>query len=247
MATYRRLLRLESLSHPLLLKFSMEAPGTYHHSLNVANLAYKAAKSIKADALLTRVGAYYHDIGKLKNPVFYIENQNKTDKSPHDELQDPEKSAKIIIDHVKYGIELGKEYKLPSEVIAFISEHHGTSRIKYFFEMAKKMGLKPREKDFTYPGPKPLSPETAILMLADVIEAKIRLLNKVNKTTITQTVYESVQEKIDEKQLELSGLTQKQLDQICQSFISTLAVMYHQRINYPKKEVHYAKFNNNKK
>ncbi len=242
LATFRRLLRLESFSHPLLLKLSLEAPGTYHHSLTVANLAYKAAKAIKADSLLTRIGGYYHDIGKVENPAFYIENQKKGENSPHENIKDPKKSAQIIIGHVKYGIKLGKEYNLPTEVIAFIPEHHGTSRIKYFFELAKKMGLKPREKDFSYPGPKPLSLETAILMLADVIEAKIRLLDKVDKEKITRTVNEAVREKIKEKQLELSGLTQHQLDEICQSFIETLCVMHHQRIKYPQKEKPYAKF-----
>lgn len=233
--TYRRLLRLESFSHPLLVRLSIEAPGTYHHSLTVANLAYKAAKSINADPLLTRVGAYYHDIGKISNPSYYIENQKKDEKSPHEELDNPKKSAQIIIDHVKYGLELAKEYNLPKEIIAFIPEHHGTSRIKYFFELAKKMGLRPMEKDYTYPGPKPLSPETAILMFADVIEAKIRLINKVDAEKITKTVHEAMQEKIDEKQIELSGLTQKQLEKIRQSFIETLCVIHHQRIKYPEK------------
>ncbi len=243
LATFRRLLRLENLSHPLLMKLSLEAPGTYHHSLNVANLAYKASKAINADALLTRIGAYYHDIGKLKNPTFYIENQEKHTKNVTKELEDPKKSAQIIIEHVTYGIELAKEYNLPTEVIAFIPEHHGTSRIKYFFELAKKMSLKPSEKDFTYPGPKPLSSETAILMLSDIVEAKIRLVENIDKQKISETVTESVQEKINDKQLELSGLTQKQIDTICQSFIETLCVMHHQRIEYPKKEKKDAKFN----
>lgn len=236
LATYRRLLRLESLTHPLLLKLSMEAPGTYHHSLTVANIAYKAAKAINADSLLTRIGAYYHDVGKIPNSTFFIENQNNEQKNIHEQIDNPAQSANIIIQHVQDGIELAKEYKLPSEVVAFISEHHGTSQIRYFLELAKKMGLKPSEKDFTYPGPKPLSPETAIVMLADSIEAKTRSLDKINAQKIQKTVYDIVQEKINEHQLELSGLSQNKLELVCQSFIETLATMHHQRIKYPKKE-----------
>lgn len=243
LATYRRMLRLESLSHPLLIKLSMEAPGTYHHSLTLANLAHKAARSVDADALITRVGAYYHDIGKIKNPQYFIENQRKGDINLHEELNDPKKSAEIIINHVKDGIELAKEYKLPEEVLAFIPEHHGTTKIKYFLEIAKRRGLKPEEKNYSYPGPKPLSIESVIIMLADTIEAKMRLIEKPNLEKITKIVYDSVQEKIDDNQLELSGINQIQLNKICISFIDTLSTMNHERIKYPKKENAYGKLN----
>lgn len=226
----RSLLRLENLSHPLLLKLSLEAPGTYHHSLAVANLANKAAKAIGADSLLTRIGAYYHDIGKTTNPAYYIENQ-KEGINIHEEIQNPKKSAKIILDHVHAGLNLANEYHFPKEVTAFISEHHGTS-LTHFYYQAEKAGKKIKKNDFRYPGPKPLTRETAVTMLADVIEARVRLLEKVTPGTIEEVVDKSIKEKIDEKQLELSGLTPRETGIIRQSFIDTLETIYHQRIKY---------------
>lgn len=230
LANQRSLLRLENLSHPLLLKLSLEAPGTYHHCLAVANLANKAAKAIGADSLLTRIGAYYHDIGKTINPSYYIENQ-KEGINIHEEMQNPKKSAKIILGHVQSGLNLANDYHFPKEVIAFISEHHGTS-LTHFYYQAEKSGKKVKKSDFRYPGPKPLSRETAITMLADIIEARVRLLEKVTPEAIEEVVDQSIKEKNQENQLELSGLTPRELGIIRQSFIDTLETIYHQRVKY---------------
>lgn len=241
--TYRRLLRLENLSHPILMRLSLEAPGTYHHSLAVANLAHKAAKAIGADTLLARVGAYYHDIGKLENPQYFIENQ-KNGENIHEEINDPQKSSKIIIGHVDYGLKLASEYKIPKEITAFIPEHQGTTLISYFYNKAKEKDKKTKKSDYRYLGPKPLSRETAILMLADAIEAKIRLLDKVTLDKITQIVDETIEERVEDRQLELSGLTEPMIVKIRQSFIDTLSVMFHQRIRYPDEKNKKFKFKN---
>lgn len=232
LVVYRRLLRFENLSHPLLLKLSLEAPGTYHHSMGVANLAYRAAKSIGGDSLLTRIGSYYHDIGKVIQPEYYIENQ-KEGQNIHSEIADPKQSSKIILEHVKNGLKIAEEHNLPKEVMAFIAEHQGT-QINYFFQQAKNNGLKVKKSDFRYPGPKPLSRETAIVMLADAIEAKIRLLDKVTPEAIREIISSTIEEKQVDNQLDLSGLTARELEIIRKSFIDTLEVMYHQRINYQK-------------
>ncbi|EKD56390.1 MAG: hypothetical protein ACD_58C00206G0009 [uncultured bacterium] len=230
LATYRQLLRLENLSHPLLMKLSLEAPGTYHHSLSVANLANRAAKAIGADPLLTRVGAYYHDIGKTTHPEYYIENQ-KGGSNPHDEINNPKESAKMIKEHVSEGLRLAQEYHLPKEVTSFIPEHQGT-QLSNFYQKAIGENRKAKKSDFRYGGPKPLSRETAIVMLADVVEAKIRLLEKVSPEAISITVKQSIDEKIADGQLELAGLTNREINQIQSSFMDTLSVMYHQRVRY---------------
>lgn len=230
LTTWRTLLRLESLSHPLILKLSSEAPGTYNHSLAVANMAGKVAKAVGANALLARIGGYYHDVGKLANPTNFIENQNDAD-NPHDELS-PKKSTRIIINHVKQGIELAKEYHLPQDVINLIAEHHGTSRVGYFYNKAMQSGLPIKESSFRYPGPKPMDAEGVILMLADAIEAKARLVKNINPQTITRIVDETIQERLDDNQLELSGLNAVKISSIRTSFIEVLTVMYHQRISY---------------
>lgn len=233
LVTYRTLLRLESLSHPLLLKLSTEAPGTYNHSLVVANLANRAAKAIHADSMLARVGGYYHDIGKLSNPQAFIENQIGQENL-HEELNNPSKSAQIIINHVAEGTKLAKEYKLPDEAISLIASHHGTTIISYFYDKALANGIKVKKEDFRYPGPKPISKEGAILMMADAIEAKIRLIKEVKPSTIRETVDEVINARVDEKQLELAGLSTGDLNKIRESFIQTLGVIFHQRIDYPK-------------
>jgi hypothetical protein len=230
LATFRQLLRLENLSHPLMLKLSLEAPGTYHHSLSVANIASRAAKSIGADPLLTRVGSYYHDIGKTLNPEYFIENQ-KEGTNPHDEIQDPKKSFEILQNHVCEGIKLAQEYHIPNEVIAFIAEHQGT-QLSFFYNIAFEKNKKTKKDDYRYNGPKPLSKESAIVMMADTIEAKVRLLDKVNLPNIQNIINETVDEKISDNQFDLSGLNSKDIEKIKNSFIDTLSVMYHQRIEY---------------
>lgn len=232
----RSMLRFESLSHPLLIRLSLEAPGTYHHSLMVANLSYKAAKEIGADTILTRAGSYYHDIGKLLNPLIFIENQNgggdlffSQDKIKADFV----KSSKMIIEHVTYGFSLGEKNSLPKEILVFIAEHHGTTTTRFFLEEAKKRGFKVKKSEFQYPGPKPLSRESAIVMLADAIEAKIRLVEKLNSESIKEIVDEIINERVSEKELDLSGMSQIDLEKIRKSFNETLLTIHHQRINYP--------------
>lgn len=237
--SYRSLLRFESLSHPILIKLSMEAPGTYHHSLMVANLAYQAAKTISADAILTRVGSYYHDIGKLSNPEIFIENQAEPSdllKNKNLTKNELHELALIIINHVAHGLKLARKYGIPKEITAFIAEHHGTTYVRFFLEEAKKRNTQIKLRDFRYPGPKPLSRETALVMLADAIEAKVRLIEKINNETITVIVDEIIGDRLTEKQLDLSGISEDDLRKIRDSLIRTLFTIHHQRIEYPKNE-----------
>lgn len=235
LATYRTMMRLENLSHPLLLQLSLETPGTYQHSLMVANLAHRVAKAIGANSILTRIGGYYHDIGKIQNPPYFVENQ-PAGENPHAEINNPRKSAKIIIDHVINGTKMARENNLPKEIIDLIEQHHGTTMVSFFYDQAKKKNYKINKDDFSYPGPKPLSVEAVILMLSDAIEAKIRLSNKVTPLVIRETVDEIVNLRMKEKQFDLSGIDQNKIEQIRQSFIETLSTMFHQRIKYPSDE-----------
>lgn len=235
MITMRRLIRFDNLSHPLLVRLAQEAPSTYHHSIMVANLAHKGAKAIAANPILTRVGAYYHDIGKLTNPSYYIENQltNGETSSIHDQLS-PQESVKIITNHVKEGIRLAKEHHLPAEVVNFIPQHHGTSMAAYFYQKAQALGLKVRNRDFRYPGPKPLSKETALVMLADSLESKTRSIAKLTDELIRQTIDEVITDKLDDDQLELSGLTARDLTILRRVFFEAITVIHHRRIRYPQ-------------
>jgi len=234
LTTYRQLLRLDTLSHPLLLKLQKEAPATFQHSLQVASLANKAAKSIGVDAFLTRIGAYYHDIGKLKNPNFYIENRREGQE--HD-ITDPHEVAHLIHDHVEDGIRLAHEYKLPDEVIAFIPQHHGTLLVSYLYEKAKSLNVTVKKQDFRYKGPKPLSKETAIVMLADAIESRLRTVKELTAHEITHIVESTIASRLEEKQLDLSGLTKTDCVKIRSAFIEAAQTVYHQRIKYPEKKV----------
>lgn len=230
--TFRRLLRLESLSHPLLVRFSHQAPGTYHHTLTVANIAARAAKIIGANSLLTRVGAYYHDIGKMESPEYFVENQ-KPEQNAHDKLSDPLKSARIIIGHVASGINLAKEYHLPNEITDLIQQHQGTTLVSFFYDQARSLGQKVKKSDFRYPGPKPLSREAAILMLADGVEAAVRAIPHPTYEDIKKAINEIITQRTEDGQLELSGLTSAQLTKIRQSFLESLSAIFHQRIKYP--------------
>lgn len=235
MVTIRRLIRFDNLSHPLLIRLSQEAPATYHHSIMVANLAHKAAKAIKANPILTRVGAYYHDIGKLSKPTNFAENLTTTDNSAnvHANLS-PKESFVIILKHVYHGIAIAKEYHLPAEIINFISQHHGTSVAQFFYTTAKQAGGRVRKSEFRYPGPKPLTKETAIVMLADGIESKTRALPNLDHQSIVRAIDEIIAEKLDDDQLELSGLSARELAKIRRAFIDGLTVMSHRRVKYPK-------------
>lgn len=233
LSAYRQLLKLENLSHPLLMQLSQRAPGTFHHSLIVSNLANKAAKAIGVDSLLIRVAGFYHDIGKLKNPAYFIENQQNL--NAHEALNNPQKSAQIIIEHVGEGTKLAKEYHFPADLVAIIKEHHGTTLVSFFYKAAIKKNVNAKEEKFRYHGPKPLSIEAAVLMLADAIEAKTRLEKQLSPYKIRQIITETINEKLENNQLNLSGLSESDLDKVEKSFEENLKVVYHQRIIYPKK------------
>jgi putative nucleotidyltransferase with HDIG domain len=195
-------------------------------------MAESAAKAIGANTILTKVGALYHDIGKIVEPNYFIENI-RDEKSEHEDL-DPEQSAQIILNHVEEGIELAKKYNLPDEIINFIPEHHGTTQVQYFLTIAKKLGRKVDEDMFRYPGPKPKSKETAIVMLADAVESMSRNLEVVNESILDELIEDVIRKRFEEGQLNDSNLTLKDLTLIKQSFIQTLLGIYHQRIEYPE-------------
>ncbi len=232
LATFRLLTRLESLSHPLLLRLSHEAPGTYHHSLQVGTLANAAARSIGADPLLARLGGYYHDIGKLTKPEYFIENQPSS-ANPLDALT-PRQAARAIIAHIDDGLALAAEHRLPPELVALIAQHTGTTTVRYFLEKARRPGKRNlNEDEFRYPGPKPQTREAGIVMLADAIEAKARLLPDTERKTLKRLVDETIAEKETEDQLELAGFLPGDLPRLREAFTEALATMLHQRIAYP--------------
>lgn len=227
-----QLLEMSQLSQPLLRRMQDEAPATFQHSVIVASLAEKAALVIGADALLARVGAYYHDIGKLMRPGFFIENQFGG-ANPHDAL-DPEDSARIIADHVTDGLMLARRYGIPARVAAFIPEHHGTRLITYFYRRAFEEDPNVAPEPFRYPGPKPQSRETAIVMLADSCEAAVRASSDHSDEGIAAVVDEVFAERLTEGQLDESDLTLRQLRMIAESFKETLRAVYHPRVEYPQ-------------
>ncbi|HKM18172.1 MAG TPA: HDIG domain-containing protein, partial [Limnochordia bacterium] len=228
-----RLLELTNPNHPLLRRLLMETPGTYHHSIIVGNLAEAAADAVGADGLLARVGATYHDIGKVKRPIFFVENQIGND-NPHDKIA-PSLSTLIIISHVKDGLELAREHKLPDVVSAFIAEHHGTDLVKFFYHRAQEHnGDTVEEKDFRYPWPKPQTKETAIVSLADAVEAAVRSLSKPNPGKIEGLVRKIIRERLDDGQLDESNLTFQDLNKIADAFSKVLVGIFHGRIEYPE-------------
>jgi putative nucleotidyltransferase with HDIG domain len=229
--TRLQLLEMSQLSQPLLLRLQDEAPSTFQHSVIVANLAEKGAYVIGADALLARVGCYYHDIGKLARPGFFIENQLGGD-NPHDAL-DPGDSARIISDHVRDGLALAAQYKLPAKVAAFIPEHHGTRLVSYFYREAAAEDPTVDPDAFRYPGPKPQSRETAIAMLADSCEAAVRSSPDHSPESIERLVDEVYAERLTEGQLNESDLTLRNLHDLAESYKATLKAVYHPRIEYP--------------
>ena len=200
-----KLMEISNPEHPLLHRLMMEAPGTYHHSIMVGNLAETAAWAIGADSLLTRVGAYYHDVGKIKKPYFFSENQLFGVENPHDKMN-PSLSSSVIISHVKDGLELAKEYKLPEVIQKFIAEHHGTTLASYFYQKASENtpvnGRVPEEWDFRYEGPRPGSKETALVMLADSVEAATRSLSKPTPARIESTVRKIIDDRLTDHQLD---------------------------------------------
>ena len=231
--TDQTLLELADANRPLLRRLSMEAPGTYAHSINVANLAEAAADAIDANALLTRVGTYYHDVGKMAKPHYFIENQ-PSGRNPHDKLK-PAMSATVVRNHVIEGLRLAEEAKLPDCVRAFIAEHHGTQAISFFLDQAREQS--PDEeldaRDFSYPGPRPQSRETAILMLADSVESAARVLPDPSPDAIRELVDRIVRGKMDAGQLDDTPLTLAELSTVKATFANVLTGMYHHRIDYP--------------
>jgi putative nucleotidyltransferase with HDIG domain len=229
------LLELSDLNRPLLKRLSLEAPGTYHHSILVGNLAEGAAKAINANSLLARVGAYYHDIGKMEIPEYFVENQLGI-KSKHDSLT-PTMSSIILTSHIKKGRRIGEEADLPDEVLNFCEEHHGTMIMSYFYNKAKEMGInEPDADEYKYPGPKPQTRETAIVMLADSVEAASRTLNDPKPSRITNLVQNIINDRFQSGELEECPLTLKDLAEIRESFVQILIGAFHHRIEYPDKE-----------
>jgi len=249
--TVFQLLELANPSQPLLRRLLVETPGTYHHSLMVGNLAERAAEAIGADPLLTRVAAYYHDIGKLANPMAFIENQ-AGGENIHDQL-DPEVSAQILKQHVADGIDIAYESKLPKALIAFIPQHHGTAIMSYFYARARgaaaapfggleteggaKAAARVDERKFRHVGPKPQSREAALIMLADGVEASVRSLSSRDEAAIRAMVGRIIDERLADGQFDECDLTLRDLERIREAFIGQLLGMYHQRVAYPQNKV----------
>jgi cyclic-di-AMP phosphodiesterase PgpH len=234
--TDQTLLELADFNRPLLRRLSLEAPGTYAHSISVANLAEAGARAIGANALLTRVGVYYHDVGKIGRPQFFIENQPQG-RNPHDRLK-PQLSAAVVRNHVQEGLRLAEQYKLPGVIKAFIAEHHGTQPISFFFDKAREQDpqVEHDPADFRYPGPRPRSQETAIVMLADSVESATRVLQDPTPERIRALVDRIVEGKLELGQLDETPLTMRDLTRIKEEFVKILAGMYHQRIDYPPRD-----------
>ncbi len=232
------LLELSDTNRPLLKELSMKAPGTFNHVLQVANLAEAAATAIGANALLTRVGALYHDVGKMSKPEYFVENQ-RGDSNPHDQLK-PSMSALIIASHVKEGLEIARRYGIPKTVLNFIPMHHGTTRIEYFYQRAleqhKDEDSDVSEAEFRYPGPRPSTVETSILMLADTVEAAARSLSNPTHKRLEGLIDSLIESKIEDGQLDESGLTFANLNQIREVFLTVLMGFYHVRVKYPGDE-----------
>ncbi|WP_320044183.1 HDIG domain-containing metalloprotein [uncultured Desulfobacter sp.] len=232
--TAAKLLEFSNLDQPLIKKLMIEAPGTYNHSVIVATLAEAAASAIHADSLKAKVMAYYHDIGKLDKTMYFIENQSDG-RNRHDKLS-PSMSALILIGHVKKGVEIAKQYKLGNEIVEGIIQHHGTSLIKYFYNKSLKAGNENiNEDDFRYPGPKPQTREAGIVMLADVVEAATRALERPTPSRIKGRVKELINDIFADGQLEECEMTLKDLHQIAKSFNNILTSIYHSRIEYTDK------------
>lgn len=228
------LLELSDPGRPLLRRLALEAPGTYAHSIAMANLCESACNAIGANGLLARVGCYYHDIGKARHPEYFVENQ-QPGHNPHDQIT-PAESAAIVRNHVLDGVMMAREAGLPESIVAFIPEHHGTLFIEYFLDRARKeSGAAVNPEDFRYPGPRPRSAETAIVMLADATEAALRLLGDPTVERVRGAVDFLVQEKLDSGQLRDAPLTLSELDRVKEEFIRVMSSMRHVRVEYPSR------------
>jgi len=235
------LIELSHFDHPLLRSLAEQAPGTYHHSLTIATLSEAAASAVGANAVLARIGALFHDVGKLEKPMYFVENQ-KGSRNKHDKIS-PRMSSLIIAAHVKDGMALCEKYKLPQEIIDFIPMHHGTTRIEYFYnkaqELAQASGDQTKieeinEQDYRYPGPKPQTRETGILMLADAVEATTRTLDDPSPQRLEVVISEIIRNRFDEGELDECPLTLKDLTKIKTAFLNALVGVHHARLKYPE-------------
>jgi putative nucleotidyltransferase with HDIG domain len=234
------LLELGDAAHPLLQELAQRAPGTYNHSINVASIAENAAEAIGANGLLVRVGAYFHDIGKMLKPAYFVENQRES-ASQHESLL-PAMSTLVIIAHVKDGADLGRQHRLPKSIIDFVEQHHGTTLVEYFYRQAeRKREENPDSGDvdettYRYPGPKPRTKESAILMLADAVESASRTLVEPTPARIEGLVHEIAMKRLLDEQFEECALTLRELNTIENSLVKSLAAVYHGRIKYPDQQ-----------
>ncbi|GMA56136.1 hypothetical protein GCM10025858_06390 [Alicyclobacillus sacchari] len=228
-----RLLELSNPNHPLLRKVLLEAPGTYHHSLIVGNLAEAAAELVGADPLLCRVGAYYHDVGKTKRPMFFVENQMTKD-NPHEKVA-PSLSHLIITSHVSDGLEMLKQAGLPKPIQDICATHHGTTILWYFYNKAKEQDKNGTVKvdDFRYPGPKPKTRECAIIMICDAVEAAVRSMARPTPNRVEGVIRKIIRDRLQDGQLDECDLTLQDLDAMVGAFMKTLKGIYHSRIEYP--------------
>ena len=237
--THLQLIELSRPDHPLQQLLLRNAPGTYQHSLQLANLVEQAAETIGADAMLARVGALYHDVGKIINPYFFIENQPPGNLNPHNDL-DPETSAATIIRHVPDGLDLARRYHLPRQLFDFIEQHHGTTITRYQYSRATELAATNKDtvdtEKFRYPGPRPSTREIALLMLADTCEARMRAERPKDEDELHEMIKSAVKDKLELGELDNTQLTIQNLDEIINSFTSTLRGVYHPRIQYPKPE-----------
>jgi putative nucleotidyltransferase with HDIG domain len=235
------LLELSDFNHPLLRMLSETAPGTFHHSITIGNLAEAAAKAIGANSILARVGGYYHDIGKMVKPEYFVENQVGA-QNRHTRLK-PRMSSLIIQSHVKEGVELGRKYGLPEMVLNFIPQHHGTTRIAFFYDKALRQSVRRaskdviNESDFRYPGPKPQTKEAGIVMLADSVEASTRSITDITPQKLEQGIDNMIRHRFVEGELDECELTLRDLTKIRGTFFKILMGSYHQRIKYPQQIV----------
>ena len=230
------LLELSNLNHPLLKRLSIQAPGTYHHSIIVGNLSEAAAQGVGANSLLARVGSYYHDIGKIEKSEYFVENQVRGE-NPHEKLM-PRMSALILMNHVKKGLEIAEQYKLPTAIKEIIVQHQGTTVMSFFYQKAVNQNGsgEASEDDYRYPGPRPQTKEAAIVMLADAVEAAARSLKEPTHSRLKGLIEDLVDERFQKGELDESPLTHKDLGRIKESFLTILAGTFHARVEYPERE-----------
>lgn len=232
-STPTKLLELSNSNHPLLKRLTVEAPGTYHHSVLTANLAEAGADAVGANALLCRVGAYYHDVGKLKNPKYFKENQKGV--NPHDKLP-PLESAKIITGHLAHGLEFAHKFKLPRDIQKIMVQHHGDSIVSYFYHKAQEEGQKPDEGAYRYKGSKPSTKESAIVMLADTVEAAVRSMGEPDKEQVREMINRLIKAKYNDGQLDECPLNRRDLNVLAKAFLNVFDGAFHERVKYPGQE-----------